>query len=174
MTSRSTSRVLVLCCVAAACVLIGAGCNYSFTGAAVPPHWKSIAIPLFEDESAFGQPSLRENLTNSLISRIQRDNTLQLADRQAATVELKGRITTINADKPLAVAPGEQSSRLQVIISVAAELLDNTTKKTVWTKTFQATGEYNAAAGAVGRDEGIQKAIDKLSDDLLLETMSSW
>jgi hypothetical protein len=147
---------------------------YSFTGAAVPPHWKSIAIPLFEDESSFGQPSLRENLTNSLISKVQRDNTLQLADRTSASVELRGRITTVTADKPLAISPGEQSSRLQVIISVSAELYDNVKKKTAWTKSLQATGEYDAASGSVGRDDGLKKAIDKLSDDLLLETMSSW
>jgi hypothetical protein len=58
------------------------GCAYSFTGAAVPAHWKSIAIPLFDDESNFGQPSLREDLTNMLIQKFQRDNTLRLSEQR--------------------------------------------------------------------------------------------
>jgi hypothetical protein len=174
MISLYCWRKSVYFCFAIISALTFGGCMYSFTGAAVPEHWKSIAIPLFEDESTFGQPSLRENLTNTLISKVQKDNTLRFGDRANASVELRGRITNVLADKPLAVSTSEQASRYQVIISVSAELYDNVKKKQVWSKTFQATGEYDASAGTSGRDEGVSKAIEKLSDDLLLETISTW
>ena len=42
------------------------GCAYSFSGSSVPKHLKTIAIPLFEDQSGFGEPGLKENFTTSV------------------------------------------------------------------------------------------------------------
>ena len=150
------------------------GCAYSFTGASVPAHWKTIAVPLFDDESGFGQPSLREDLTNTLIQKFQQDNTLQLADRESADVELRGSITSVTADRPVAVAEGTQASRLQLSLNVRATLIDHVKNKEVWSKNFSATGDYSASDGQAGRESGLQQAIENISDDLLLETVSAW
>lgn len=150
------------------------GCFYSFTGASVPEHWKSISIPIFEDESAFGQPALREQFTTMLIAKVQQDNTLSLAGKGTASVELSAKISAIAADRPVAVSQGTQASRLQVSVSVSATLYDNVKKKQVWQKSFQSTGEYAAAGGAVAREDGIRQAMEKITDDLLLETVSAW
>ena len=150
------------------------GCAYSFTGASVPAHWKSIAIPLFDDESNFGQPSLREDLTNMLIQKFQQDNTMQLADRQSANVELRGAIISIIADQPIAVAQGAQASKLQVSLKTRVKLIDHITNKEVWSKDFTATGDYPAASGQSGREQGLLQAMENLTDDLLLETVSAW
>ncbi len=150
------------------------GCAYSFTGASVPAHWKSIAIPLFDDESNFGQPSLREDLTNMLIQKFQQDNTLQLAARQSANVELRGVIISIIADQPIAVAQGAQASKLQVSLKTRVKLIDHVTNKEVWSKDFTATGDYPAASGQSGREQGLLQAMENMTDDLLLETVSAW
>jgi len=145
-------------------VAVLGGCAYSFTGASVPAHWKTIAVPLFDDESGFGQPSLREDLTN----------TLQLADRGSANVELRGSITSVTADQPVAVAQGTQASRLQLSLKVRATLIDHVKNKEVWSKNFTATGDYPASGGQAARESGLQQAIENISDDLLLETVSAW
>jgi Lipopolysaccharide-assembly len=153
--------------------LMMSGCWYSFTGASVPPHWKSISIPIFEDDSNYGQPSLPEDLTNALITKVQRDNTLQLADGKAASVELTARITAVIADKPIAVEQGAQATQMQVDITVEATLFDNVKNKQVWKKSLSAFGTY--AAGALSeREAGLTEAVDKLTDDLLLEIISAW
>lgn len=156
------------------CAAVIGGCAYSFTGASVPAHWKSIAIPLFDDESNFGQPSLREDLTNRLIQKFQQDNTLQLADRQSANVELRGVIISIIADQPIAVSQGAQASRLQLTLKTRVKLIDHTTNKEVWNKDFTATGDYPAASGPDGRQLGLETAMENMTDDLLLETVSAW
>ena len=170
---RSFWIFLYLCPVFLCAALIG-GCAYSFTGASVPAHWKSIAIPLFDDESNFGQPSLREDLTNRLIEKFQQDNTLQLTDRQSATVELRGVIISIIADQPIAVAQGAQASRLQITLKTRVKLIDRSTNKEVWNKDFTATGDYPAASGPDGRQLGLETAMENMTDDLLLETVSAW
>lgn len=170
---RSFWIILYLAPVFLGAVSLG-GCAYSFTGASVPAHWKSIAIPLFDDESNFGQPSLREDLTNKLIEKFQQDNTLQLADRSSANVELRGVIISVLADQPIAVAQGAQATRLQVTLKTRVKLIDHTTNKEVWNKDFTATGDYSAAAGPDGRLLGLETALENLTDDLLLETVSAW
>ena len=159
--------------VIAVCSVVLGSC-YSFSGASVPPHWKSIALPLFEDESNFGQPALREKITNTLIEKFQRDNSLAIGDRATASVEMKGIITAVEADQPIAVAQGTQASRLQITLHVSVSLFDNALKKQAWTKSFTATGNYAPSGGFSERDAGLQQAIEKLSDDVLLETLSAW
>lgn len=151
-----------------------AGCAYSFTGASVPQHWQSIAIPLFDDESNYGQPSLRENLTNLMIEKMQQDNTLRLADQSSASVELRGVISSILPDQPISVSQGAQASRLQIRLTVRVTLIDNSNNKEVWSKNFSANGDYDASSGLSGRESGLRQAMENLTDDLLLETVSAW
>jgi hypothetical protein len=170
---RSFWIILYLSPVFLGAALLG-GCAYSFTGASVPAHWKTISIPLFDDESNFGQPSLREDLTNRLIQKFQQDNTLQLGDRQSANVELRGVIISIIADQPIAVAQGAQATRLQITLKTRGKLIDHISNKEVWSKDFTSTGDYSAAAGPDGRQLGLETAMENMTDDLLLETVSAW
>ena len=57
--------------------MVIAGCTYSFKGGSVPPHLKTIAIPLVEDQSAYGDPALRKSFTDQLVNLFTNDNTLQ-------------------------------------------------------------------------------------------------
>jgi hypothetical protein len=159
--------LVVLCaCTCSSC--------YTFTGASVPPHWNSIFVPLFEDESSYGQPALREKITNLFLEKLQRDNTLKLGDRGTASVELRGKITSVIADQPIAITQGAQASQLRVEVKLSVVLYDNVLKKQAWAKTFSAPGDYAAGGGLAAREAGLQQAIEKLTDDLLLETISAW
>lgn len=150
------------------------GC-YSFTGAAVPQHWKTLAVPLFDDESNYGEPGLRERMTSAVIQKVQRDNILQLSDRSTSDVVLSGSITSIRADQPIAIDQGDQARRFRIEVTCKVSLLDKVLKKQVWEKQFTATGDYDASSnGASQRQAGLQTAIDKISDDIVLETISGW
>ena len=56
-------------------------CIYSFTGASVPEHLKTIAIPIADDRSGGAEPGLREKLTEVLTQKFIDDNTLQVTDK---------------------------------------------------------------------------------------------
>lgn len=168
-----TLKISLYFCLVLACACTCSTC-YTFSGASVPQHWKSIAVPLFDDESSFGQPALRERITALLVEKLQRDNTLQITDRSNASVELTVKIVSITADQPIAVAQGVQATRLRIEIRTSAVLTDNVLKKQVWSKTFSAFGDYAGGGGASERETGLQQAMEKLTDDLLLETISAW
>lgn len=150
------------------------GCGvYSFRGTSVPSHIKSVAIPPFEDISGFGEPGLREKFTNELIDRFVRDNTLEVSDRDKADSMLEGTITAVR-DEPLVVAEGEQVRKRRITVAVKVVYQDLKLLKKVWQKDFSNWGDYEAGAGVLERETGISESIDKLTEDILIETVSGW
>ncbi len=149
------------------------GCPYSFTGASVPAHLKTIGIPLVDDQSGFGEPGLRERFTNDLTTAFIQDNSLEVTDRTVSDCILEGVITSVT-DAPSAVGEGEQVSKRRVTIAVRCTFQDMKLRRKVWEKTLSNWGDYDSGAGASLRDDGLREAIRKLTEDILLETVSSW
>jgi len=148
------------------------GC-YSFTGASVPPHIKTIAIPLFDDQSGSGEPSLREKITNVLIEKFRQDNNLEIADKTNADSMLEGIITSMS-DQPQVVSKGETVSKRRITISIKVTYQDMKLKKKIFEKNFSGWGDFDSSEGPDDRQKAINNAIDKLSDDILLDTVSRW
>ena len=152
-------------------LIIIAGCAYSFSGSSVPKHLKTIAIPLFEDQSGFGEPGLKENFTKSLIDRFVNDNSLEVADRNIADSILEGSIVTVQ-DAPSIIAPGEQVSKRRVTVTVHVTYQDLKLRKKMWEKDFSNWGEYTT--GSETRTVALTQAVTKVTEDILIETVSGW
>lgn len=159
--------------VAAGLAAATGGCPYSFTGASVPSHLKTIAIPLVDDQSGFGEAGLREKLTTALTNLFIGDNSLGVADRSTADAILEGVITSVR-DAPSSVGQGEQVRQRRVTIAAKFILKDMKLRRTMWEKTLSNWGDYDSGGGPSQRDVGLQEAIRKLSEDALLETVSGW
>jgi hypothetical protein len=142
-----------------------AGCLYSFTGASVPAHLKTVAIPLVDDQSGFGEPGLREKFTS--------DNSLEVSDRNTSDSILEGAILSIS-DAPAVVSQGEQVTRRRLTLTARFAFQDKKLRKKVWEKTFSNWGEYDSGGGLSQRQVGLQDAMKKIAEDVLLETVSGW
>ncbi|MBI4534704.1 MAG: LptE family protein [Ignavibacteriae bacterium] len=159
--------------VALASVVSLLGCAYSFTGASVPSHLRSIAIPLVDDQSGFGEAGLRERFTTELTNLFINDNSLEVADRGTADSILEGVITGVS-DAPAVVGQGETVTKRQITVAVRYTFQDMKVRKKVWEKTFSHWGQYESGGGLSQRDAGVQEAIRKITEDILLETVSGW
>jgi len=149
------------------------GCAYSFTGSSVPTHLKTVAIPVIDDQSGFGEPGLRELFTQELTTQFITDNSLEVSDRTTADSILEGVVLTVT-DIPSSVEEGEQVRKRRVTITVKFSYQDMKLRKKVWEKTFSNWGDYVSGTGLSQRSEGIREALRKLSEDVLLETVSGW
>ena len=150
-------------------LIIATGC-YSFTGSSVPPHLKTVAIPLFEDVSGFGEPGMREKITRKLIDVFVNDNSLEIGERTTANSILEGSVTTIT-DAPLVIGGGDVVKTRKVTITVHATFTDMKFRKKLWEKDFSNYGQYEQGQA---RTAAIDDAISKVSEDILLETVSGW
>jgi hypothetical protein len=154
--------------------VINFGCStYSFTGASVPAHLKTIAIPIAEDKSPAAIPGLRESLTDNLIQIFISDNSLQVTERSTANATLECVITLVT-DAPAIVSAGEQISSRRLTINVKVIYKDLVQKKTIFEKEFKNYGDYPPGQETNKRPEAIDDAIDKLTEDILLAVVSGW
>ena len=146
---------------------------YSFSGASVPPHLKSISVPIAEDRSGSGEPGLRELLTNQLIQKFIDDNSLQVSERGKANANLECTITGFS-DIPNIVAAGENITSRRLTINVKVIYNDNVNKKKIFNKVFSNYGNYPPAGNLNDRKEAINTAIDRITEDILLSVVSGW
>src|SRR5216684_8359084 len=99
MTQRNVVTGLLV-----VCIIAFGGC-YSFRGGLVPTHLKTVAIPLFDDQSGSAEPVLREKFTNKLIDRFRQDNSLQVTDKTRSDSIIEGIILSLE-DEPYVVVQG--------------------------------------------------------------------
>ena len=144
-------------------------CSYSFTGASVPEHLKTISIPIADDRSGSGEPGLRESLTNTLIQKFIDDNTFQVAERIKSDAVLECAITALK-DAPAIVTAGENVTSRRITITVQVTYRDLVKRTTIYEKSFSNYGDYIN----IERSAAIQTAIDKITEDILLDTVSGW
>jgi len=150
------------------------GCVYSFTGASVPPHLKTIAIPIFEDRSGFSEPGLREEFTDKLTQLFIDDNTFQITDKTNADALLECAVTNLT-DEPVVVSGGESVTTRRIKINVKVIYRDLVNKENIFDKTFSNSGDYDATSGGFeSRQSGIETAVQRISEDILLSTVSNW
>ena len=168
----SNHPLLILLCITTGLINFGCGA-YSFTGASVPAHLKTIAIPVAEDKSPAAIPGLREQLTDELIQKFINDNSLQVAERSRADATLECVITSVT-DAPAIVSAGEEISSRRLTINVRAIYKDLVQKKTIFENTFNNYGDYVPGQAENTRDSAIQEAVDKISEDILLAVVSGW
>jgi hypothetical protein len=149
-----------------------AGCTYSFKGGSVPPHLKTIAIPIMEDQSGYGDPTLRDSFTKQLVDRFTNDNTLQLTDRNTSDSMLEGVITDV---KDTALPLGsEQVAQRRITVTVRMTFQDLKLRKKVWEKSFNSWGDYPSSGGLTQRNDGVKEAVRKLTEDILNDTVAGW
>ena len=146
---------------------------YSFKGGSVPAHLKTVAIPLFDDQSGSGEPGLREKVTNKLVERFRQDNSLQVVDQSRADAVLEGSIVSA-LDEPYVVAQGEAVTKWRITVTVKASFQDMKLKKPMWDKQFSNFALYDATAGPAARQAGFTVAIDKVTEDIINESVSGW
>lgn len=166
--------VLLIAVLIIISMVINFGCStYSFTGASVPAHLKTIAIPVAEDKSPAAIPGLRESFTDNLIQKFISDNSLQVTERATANAILDCIIISVT-DAPAIVSAGEEISSRRLTITVKVIYKDLVQKKTIFEKEFKNYGDYPPGQEANKRPGAIDTAIDKLTEDILLAVVSGW
>lgn len=147
---------------------------YGFRGNNPPAGINSIAVPTFQDVSGFSSPTLAESFTLELKNRIISDNTFRIADKNIADAVLKCTITNVK-DEALVISSGENVSRRKITITVNVIFENLKTQKVIWEKNFENYGEYNSSSNTFSdRTEGLNSAVERVSEDILIDLTSNW
>ena len=154
-------------------LLLSACGYYSFTGATIPEHLDTVAIPLTADVSANPFTDLGGTMTRRLVDRFVGQTRLQLeTDETQADALLTSEIQRYVIE-PAAVG-GENTAQLnRLTIAALATYFDRETNEQVFERTFTASVEYNPANLAT-EEEAALEAIDNITEDIFTAATSNW
>ncbi len=155
-----------------AAMMLLSGCGiYTFTGQGIGGI-KSIAVePIDNQTPEFG---LGDNLTDAIVSKLLSDRTLTVADRASAEALLSGRIVSFT-EAPLSYTSSEVLTENQVRITAAFELRRPDSTTPLWEGQITGVGSYPySESNLESRNEGLKKALDDITTNLINKLTSDW
>lgn len=173
LLKSKASLFLFLLLITAMIVNLSACCAYSFTGASVPDHLETIAVPIAEDRSGAGFPGLRELLTQELIQQFIDDNSFQVTAGTNANAIVECTIVSVT-DVPSIVGAGENIEQRRLTVNVQVVYKDLVKRVNVFDKKFSNYGDYVPGTTENERILASEVAVDKISEDIVLAVISGW
>lgn len=151
-----------------------AGC-YSFRGGSVPAHLSSIAIPEPDDNSGYGDGTVRQDLRTRLINRFRDDNSLRVLDQSTTDARLEVAISILRDDVRLGINSQEFESDRGVLIEARVTFTDNVKRRPIYKdRSFVVRSQYPVSGGLESRKGAIRDALSKLVDEILVATVADW
>lgn len=155
-------------------MLSSAGCGYySFTGASVPEHLGTVAIPLVEDNTIATVVSMDNQLTTLLIDRFVRQTRLSLETTESEADALLSVTISRYDNTPTSVSGNEQATRNRVSITVSVKYQDQVQNKEILNRTFSAFEEYDPFNPSQ-EETAAFAALEKIADDVFTAATSNW
>lgn len=178
MTTKFSAQRLVgrILPIALCALLVAglAGCGfYSLTGATIPAHITTIAVPLAEDRSVGAPPGLDQRLTDLLIDRFAGRTRLALvANENDADVVLYAQISRYGS-QPVAVTGGEVAALNRITISVDIRYVDRVEDRERLARTFAQNESYSATDLAQEAPTA-ERVLALIADDVFTAATSDW
>ena len=162
----------------AATVLLAAvaGCAYTPSPALLPAHLKTIAIPVFRNETT--EYALEQAITQAVIDRFVADNHLRVVGEREANAVLRGSITQYK-NSIFGFTSGETSEEYRVTISVSVTLKDQVKNRELWSEPNLVKYSNYFVVDVPGQPartelDGRQEAIAKIAEEILARTTQGW
>lgn len=160
-------------------VFVLGSCGYSTSPALLPSHLKSIAIPVFENETS--EYTLEQELTDLVIRRFVADNHLKVVDERVAQCSIKGKITEYR-NSVFGISAGtttKRSDEYRVVITVSVVFKDLVKNRELWSEpALQKIANYYVidVPGQTARTEldGRKEALAKIADEILSRSVQGW
>ena len=150
------------------------GCGYySFTGASIPEHLGTIAIPLVEDNTVSTVSGMDEQFTSMLIDRFVRQTRLSLETTESASDALLSAVISRYDNTPTSVSGNEQATRNRISITVTVRYQDQVENKELLNRTFSASEEYDPFTPSQ-EETAAFAALEKIANDVFTAATSNW
>ena len=158
-------------------VALAWGCSHYSTSTSLPRHIRTVAIPLFENQTVTFD--VKEALTDALLSAFIADNVLcVISSVHEADAVIKGTIVEVR-EAPFTYGESEEASqfRIQVLVDVAfKDLREN---EVLWSQErMLGWGTFNSEGadpdGVATRKGAIDAAVDMLVREIVDRSLGNW
>lgn len=174
-------------------IFVITSCGYYSMAGSIPPHIKSIAIPLVNNQTAeFG---IAENITDNIIEVFNEENILHIVDSDDADSILRGTIISL-VDAPYTFSSEEAVSEYRINITLDIIWSDIKNDVDILKKRYSGWGAYglsgdintdgidNDGDGKIDDEDddefgeprsfATKVAITKIAEDIVNNILTSW
>jgi hypothetical protein len=164
------------CVLLLAATGLGAGCAYSTSTVGLPPHIRTVAIPVFENGT--DQYTLEQDITTAVVNAFVADNHLKVVDERSADAVLHGRVTAYR-NSVFGISPQNLAQEYRVTIVVAVVFKDQVKNRELWNdQNLVKTANYyvqNVPGQTASTElDGRKNAIAKIADEILTRSVQGW
>lgn len=156
------------------CNLVLLACGvYSFSGSGLPSHIKTVAVPLFGNQTA--EYGIKEKLTDEIIDRLVADGRIKVASKEDADSLIRGVVVDYKR-QAYTFDKSENVQEYIVRIYVDVSYEDVKKRKVIWREErMEGWGTYDVdIEAAEGEELGRERAIAKLVEDIVNKTVAGW
>ena len=141
------------------------GCGYHLvgTGNTLPPHLKSISIPVFENTSS--QPEIHRELTSIILRSFINDGRLKVAKKEDADLLMTGALTYYNT-RTAAFGSDDLSSDIIIELGVDVEVTDQIKNKTFLKQKLKTQWDYKSTDDISDTETARLRALDDAYNEL--------
>ena len=167
-------RTIPALCLLAVCA---GSCAYSTSAALLPPHLKTVAIPVFENGTT--EYALPQEITDAVILRFVQDNHLKVVPERSANSVIRGKVVAYR-NGVFGFSEQVRAQEYRVTISVSVVFKDLVKNREVWSES-ELTKTSNYYVTPVPGDttahtevDGRREAVLKIADEILARSVQGW
>lgn len=147
--------------------------NYSFSGAAIAPDVKTIAVKYFTKSAPLGPTTLMQTFTEKLKDKFLRETNLSPVNG-SGDLTLEGSITAYSIS-PQAIQANETAARNRLSITVNVKFTNLKDEKQNFETSFTRFSEYSSSQNLISIEESLISEIsDQLVDDIFNRAVINW
>jgi outer membrane lipopolysaccharide assembly protein LptE/RlpB len=148
--------------------LLLSACGYHFPGggSSLPPHIKTIAVPVFGNQTQ--EVGVENDFTNQVVFEFTRSGILKVL-APPADATLKGKIQAILVS-PVAYSAQVVATERRVTLRLSVSLVETATGKVLWQDGSMVDTEvFPVAADALSTETARREAIRRIAERMTLE-----
>ncbi len=153
MQLRLTSRVLLVSLV----LVLGCGYHLAGTQNTLPPHLKTIAIPVFDNTSS--EPEIHRDLTNIIRQSFISDGRLQVVNGKDADLFMRGKLHYYNL-RAVSFSSSDVASEYYVELGVEVDVKDRVKKKRFLKQSFTTKWDFRSTSDVINSEASRQVALN--------------
>lgn len=152
-------------------ILADINCGYKLVGtvSALPPHIKTMAIPLFINNSK--EPGIEKKITQMIKDGFINDGRITVVDKEKADMILGGTLKEYSI-KPVAFDIQDNVTEYRIIMKVRIGAIDTIKDKALIEQDIHTTWDYRAESSVVSTESARRKAITEASRYLAQKMVS--
>ena len=157
--------------------VLAGSCAYSTSTALLPPHLRTVAIPVFEN--ATSEYLLPQEITDAVIARFVQDNHLRVVPERTATAVVRGKVVGYR-NAVFGFSDQTRAQEYRVAVTVSVVFKDLVKNREIWSDPgLTKTANYYVTpvpgdTTAHTELEGRQAAILKIADEIIARSVQGW